>query len=153
MFQSGFSIAQDSDSVREVPSLDKEAQEFICENNTVSSEAESICLKDKVAVERVAVCSLYTSNEVAEAICLKNKTLSYENVLECFIGTDTLIEQICLVGSETSSRVVDNFKITEGDSSAIIKEIENITTEMETLLSEYEVRFNILEGQFEFYND
>ena len=150
LFQPGFLMAQDREAAQ---LLDKEAQEFICIKDTSSSETEDICLKDKVDVERVAVCSLYTSTHVAEALCLKNKTLSSENVLKCFMDTPELIEQICLIGSETSSRIISHFEATEGDSSEIIKEIENIKAEMENLLGGYKVRFDITEGRFNFHND
>ena len=152
LFQHGFSVAQGGDSAG-VQSLDKETQEFICIVNTSSLEAQDICLKDKVNVERLAVCSLYTSTYVAEALCLKNRALSSKGVLKCFIDTPELIEQICLVGSETSARAVSHFKATDGDSSEIVKEMENIKTEMENLLGEYKVRFNITEGRFDFHSD
>ena len=124
LFQPGLSIAQGGDPAG-VQSLGEEAQEFICIANTSSLEAQDICLKDKVDVERVAVCSLYTSTYVAEALCLKNRALSSENVLECFIDTPNLIEQICLIGSEPSSRIISHFEVTDGDSSVIIKEIDS----------------------------
>ena len=136
-----------------VQSSDEEAQEFICTNNTSSLEAERICLNDKVAVERVAVCSLYTSTYVAEALCLKNRALSYEKVLKCYIGTNELIEQICLIGSEASSHIISQFETTDEDSSVIIKEIENIRTEMETIFDGYKVKFDIIEGGFVFHNN
>ena len=151
-FQHGPSIAQSGDPVG-VQSLDEETQELICIANTSSLEAQDICLEDKASIESVAVCSLYTSTYVAEALCLKNRALSSEDVLKCFIDTPELIEQICLVGSETSARIVSHFKATEGDSSEIVKEIENIKTEMENLLGEHKVRFNITEGRFDFHSN
>ena len=142
LIQPGFS--------EETQLLAVEAQEFICINNTSSIESERICLNDKITVERVAVCSLYTSTHVAEALCLKNKALSYEQVLQCYIGTDKLIEQICLIGSEVSSRILSQFEATDEDSSVIIKEIENIKTEMEITFDGYKLKFDITEGRFNF---
>ncbi|MDE0119960.1 MAG: hypothetical protein OXM55_08150 [Bdellovibrionales bacterium] len=133
--------------------LNVEAQEFICATNTVSIEADSICLGDKTPVERVAVCSLYTSSYVAEALCLKNTKLSYKKVLDCYIGTDALMEQICLVGSDTSSRVISEFDTTEGDSATIIKELENIKKDMENILDVYKVKFDLAVGGFVFNNN
>ena len=152
LFSPGLSIAENGDSAR-VQALDKEAQEFICVANTNSLETQNICLEDKVSVERVAVCELYTSNSVSEALCLKNRVLSSQDVLRCFIDTPELIEQICLVGSETSSRIISHFEATGGGSSEIIKEIENIEVEMENILSGYKVRFDITKSRFSFHND
>ena len=151
LFSPGLSIAENGDSAR-VQALDKEAQEFICTANTNSLEARNICLEDKVSVERVAVCELYTSNFFSEALCLKNRVLSSRDVLKCFIDTHELIEQICLVGSETSSRVISHFEAT-GEGSLIIKEIGNIKAEMENILSGYKVRFDITNSRFIFHND
>ena len=144
LFAPSLSIAQ---------SLDKETQEIICVYNTSSLESQEICLKNKVSVERVAVCSLYTSTRVSEALCLKNEALSSEDVLKCFIDTPELIEQICLVGSETSDRIISHFEATGGDLPEIIKEIENIEAEMENILSGYKVKFDITQGGFSFHND
>ncbi|MYE07665.1 MAG: hypothetical protein F4X95_02805 [Oligoflexia bacterium] len=120
--QSGFS--------EETNILDAIVQEHICVTNTSSIETQRMCLRDKTAVERVAVCALYTSTFVAEALCLKNTTLSYKKVLQCYIDTNSLMEQICLVDSATSSRVISQFNATDGDSTVIIKEIENIKKDM-----------------------
>ena len=152
LFQPGLSIAQGNDPAG-VQSLDKEAQEFICVVNTSSLETQSICLEDKVSIERVVVCEEYTSTFVAEALCLKNRALSSIDVLKCFMDTPKLIEQICLVGSEISSRVISHFEATGGDLPEIIKEIEKIETEMEALLNGYKVRFDITQGGFSFHND
>lgn len=150
LFQPGMSIAAGNDPA-EVQSLDKEAQEFICVVNTSSLEAQSICLEDKVSVERVAVCEEYTSTYVSEALCLKNRALSYIDVLKCFMDTSELIEQICLVGSETSSRIISHFEATGEDLPEINKEIESIKTEIETILDGCKVRFDITQGVFNFH--
>ena len=132
----------------ETKALDAEEQAFICAKDTSSIKAEEICLNDKIAIDRLAVCNLYTSNHVSEVLCLKNKVLSYKTVLQCYIDTNFLTEQICLMGSEASSRIFSQFKETGGDLTIIIKEIDNIKTEMETLLeskvklvSDGEIRF------------
>ena len=152
LFQPGFSIAQEGGSAG-VQSLDKEAQEFICVVNTEGLEAQNICLTDRIGVERVAVCSLYTSTYVSEALCLKNKALSPQDILKCFLDTSALIEQICLVGSETSSRIISYFETTGGDLPEVMKEIESIKAEMESLLDGYKVKFDITVGGFSFHND
>lgn len=145
----GLSIAEGGSSA----GLNTEAQELICIVNTSSLESQGICLKDKVNVGRVTFCSLYTSTYVAEALCLKNKELNSNDVLKCFIGTPALIEQICLVGSETSNRIISYFEATGGDLPDIIGAIENIKTQMENLLDGYKVRFDITQGEFNFHSD
>ena len=126
-------------------------QEYICVNNTVTMIAEKICFEDKSSIDKVAVCSLYTSTPVAEILCLKNVELSYKTILDCFINTDYLMEQICLIGSESSSRIINQSDSTNVDLE-IIKEIENFQKEINSILDRYldgqKVRFDLSEGGF-----
>ena len=119
----------------------EELQKHICYTHTSNSYGEDICLRDKVNIERVVFCYLYTSSIVSEALCLKNKTLSYEDIAMCFIGTDTLIEQVCLLGEEVNS------KITDQNDSPNIEFLKIIENEISNVIRK-RVKLDIFEGGF-----
>ena len=129
--------------------VDIDIQGFICMRGTNSFEAEMICLENQVSLERVAICSVYTLTYVAEALCLQNK-LSKEEVFQCSNSIDELLEQICLIGSETSAAIIHQFEASDDDFLPILQKVEDIQAEMENLLGGYELKFDFLAGGFVF---